>query len=336
MGPDDGRAGGADGRAPTVSVIIPAYNCERYVREAIESVLAQTYTDYEVIVVNDAATDGTAALLSEYEKAGKVRVVTHERNRGLAATRNTGIRHSRGRFVTFLDADDVWRPEKLQYHMSILEQHPEVMLVSNNGLRFADGEAVEFPPLPEVPELRPVSWRRLVMGSCPLSGSNATVRRECLDEVGLFDEELRAAEDRDLWMRIARRFGVMEASGFLHGYRQHRASLTANPAHMKRNMKAVLRKAFREVACPLSLRARAYARMYLDVAVTCYDTARRMQALENLGKSLLVWPLPLGRNGRSVPFLRCIWAVKMVLGRKLFEALWRRVRGGAAGRGRTG
>ena len=109
-------------------MVIPTYNRPTLTCRAIDSVLAQTFTDFELIVVNDASTDGTADILGTYERAGSARVVTHERNRGLSAARNSGIRHARGTYVTFLDADDVWRAEKLAYQMSILEDAPGLTL----------------------------------------------------------------------------------------------------------------------------------------------------------------------------------------------------------------
>jgi len=325
--PDDHeQRTGADGERPMVSLVMPAYNCAAYVEEAIDSVLAQTYKDLEIIVVNDAATDSTADILRRYEQQGLIRVVTHSVNQGLAAARNSGIRAARGRYVTFLDSDDVWRPEKLEYHMSILQRRPEIALLSNDGMVFQDGEDVVFPPLPETPELRPVNWTQLLFGSCPLSASNAMVRRDALEEVGLFDGRLRAAEDRDLWMRLARRFPAYEASGVVHGYRRHAGNMTGDPTHMKGNMKKLVRKALADAGGGALLRMRAYGHLYLSIAITCYEGRLRWRALEHLLKSFLACPLPLGHAVHKMPLIRCIWAVKMVLGIDLFEKIWGRVR----------
>jgi len=308
-------------------VVIPAYNCEAYVREAIDSVLAQTFADFELIVVDDGSTDSTPEILHMYEQLQKARIVTHETNRGLSAARNSGIRSARGRYVTFLDADDIWRPEKLEYHLSILSKDPTLMFVSNNGLWFQDGEEVVFPPLPETPALREVGWKTLLLGGSPFSASNATIRRECFEDVGMFDERLRAAEDRDLWIRIARRYGTTQASGTVSGYRRHPGNMSADPVHMKRNMQIVLAKACRASHCPLALRARAYAHLYLDVAIVSYEARRRLLAAVLLCKSCLVWPLPLGREVRKHRMVRWIWAVKIALGRDAFEWLWHFIKG---------
>lgn len=309
-----------------MSVVIPAYNAEDYVCQTLDSVLAQTFTDYEVIMVNDASTDGTPDILREYELDGRFRVVTHEVNKGLAAARNSGIRRARGEFITFLDADDLWRPEKLEYQLRVLEAHPEINFLSNSSLWFSDGDNPVFPPLPDEPDLRPVGWRSLVLGASPFSASNAIVRAECLRAVGLFDDRLRAAEDRDLWIRLARRFGTVRLEGLVSAYRRHAGNMSADPEHMRRNMKMVLDKTFREVPAPFSLRRRAYAQMHLDVAVTAYEAGARARALYDLARSWLAWPLPLGQEVHSMPLVRCIWAVKMLAGRRLFGRVWGLVR----------
>ena len=311
-----------------VSVVIPAYNCERYVREAIDSVLAQTFTEFELIVVNDAATDGTADILREYEGMDRVRIVAHETNRGLSAARNSGIAAARGDYVTFLDADDVWRPEKLAYQVAILKEKPHLALLGNAEVNFFDGDQYVFPPLPEKPELHALEWEKLLRGSCGMSPSNAIMRKECFSEVGGFDTELRAAEDRDQWLRIVSRFDGAVASGIVNAYRLHHTNMSSDPERMRRNKKAVLQKAFRQVPCPAWIRARAYAHLHLDISITCYEADQRFRACLHLVKSFLIWPLPLGHEVRTVPLVRWVWAAKVTLGRKMFERLWSAMREG--------
>ena len=314
-------------RDPLVSVVIPAYNCEAYIRDAVDSVVSQTFTDYELIVVNDASTDGTPQILRSYERSGRLRVVAHERNRGLSAARNSGIRAARGKYVTFLDADDAWRPEKLEYQMAILRERPDIMLLGNEEMTWIHGRKVTFPPLPERPQLRPVEWRQLLSGRCSLSPSNAIMRKECFEAVGGFDETLRSAEDRDQWLRIVRRFPAMvDPAAVVNAYRVHPSNMSANPTRMRDNMKAVLRKAFNDVPCPWPVRARAYAHCYLDVAINCYECRKRLLGLDQILKSLLVWPFPLGGEAKRPPLIRLVWAAKIALGRSAFERVWMRGR----------
>jgi glycosyltransferase involved in cell wall biosynthesis len=309
----------SDGRAPLASVVIPAYNAEAFICEALDSVLAQTFTDFEVVVVNDASTDGTAEILREYEGTGRVRVVTHEVNRGLSAARNSGIRNARGKYITFLDADDVWRPEKLAHQFSVLGQHPELMLLGSGELSFQDGTRFAFPPLPDKPDVRPVKWERLLCCSCGLSPSNAIARRECFDEVGGFDESLRAAEDRDMWLRIVDRFGGAVDNGVVSAWRLHGTNMSADPVRMKVNRERVLQKAFRDGHCSLSVRARAYANLYFDTAVTYDECRMRGRALCYMARSFLAWPFGLGRRGRPKPLFRWRWVVRCLVGGHRFE-----------------
>src|SRR2546428_4652348 len=115
--------GGAEKlRMPAVRVVIPIYNGERYLREALESVFAQTYRDYEVICVNDGSTDGSPAVLREY---GTRVTVVQQANAGQGAARNTGARHAAGRYIAFLDQDDRWYPHKLEHQVAVLEAGPD-------------------------------------------------------------------------------------------------------------------------------------------------------------------------------------------------------------------
>jgi glycosyltransferase involved in cell wall biosynthesis len=128
-----GRASmGSDVAPPLVSVVIPAYNAERFVTTAVESVLAQTHGNVEIIVVDDLSKDGTADVLAPYVRAGKVTLVTHESNGGVAAARNSGVRTARGEYIAFLDADDRWLPHHLETGLHALERHPEIDAVCLN------------------------------------------------------------------------------------------------------------------------------------------------------------------------------------------------------------
>src|SRR5215203_4763031 len=119
---------------PTVSVIMPAYNVERYLSEAIDSVLAQTYSDFELVIVDDGSTDGSRAVAEGYRAAHPDRiVVVSQENRGLAGARNTALRVASGRVFALLDSDDGWAPTFLEAQMRWLDAHPDVAIVSGNG-----------------------------------------------------------------------------------------------------------------------------------------------------------------------------------------------------------
>jgi glycosyltransferase involved in cell wall biosynthesis len=184
----------------TVSVIIPAFNMERHVLRAVESVLAQDYPSIELIVVDDGSTDGTAAVLAPM--TGKLHLIRQE-NRGLSCARNRGILAATGELVAFLDADDFWLPGKLSAQVALFERDASVGFVSCDvALESEAGDRVgewRFEGGRET-LLRDVFTRNAAV---PGSGSAVVVRRELFAVVGLFDRSLTSLEDIDMWMRLA-------------------------------------------------------------------------------------------------------------------------------------
>ena len=192
----------ADSMPPLVSVIIPTYNRAWVLKEAVDSVLAQEFGDFELIVVDDGSTDATAELLAAY--ADRVRVL-RQTNRGVSAARNAGIAAARGKLIAFLDSDDLWLPGKLGRQVEFFNSHAGVLIGQTeelwvrNGLRVNPGcrhrkrNGIIFEPSLEL---------------CLVSPSAGMVRRELFDQVGLFDESLPACEDYDLWLRVSCRYPV--------------------------------------------------------------------------------------------------------------------------------
>lgn len=189
---------------PLVSVVIPAWNSARTLPRAIDSVLAQTWTRREIIVVDDGSSDDSLALLAGYGE--QLRVIS-QANGGPSSARNRGLREARGRYVAFLDADDHWLPEKLERQVALLESRPDLGFCSTaTAVVDMRGEPVRDWPCCNVGE--PL-LETLFMQSAAVSGSTSGVlaRRELLLEVGGFDERLHGFEDPDLWIRLAARTG---------------------------------------------------------------------------------------------------------------------------------
>jgi glycosyltransferase involved in cell wall biosynthesis len=187
-----------------VAVIIPCYNAAPYLARALDSVLAQTYRDYCVYVVDDGSSDDTAAVLRSY--AGHV-IILEQEHSGQAAARNHGIRLSDSPYVAFLDADDEWRPEKLERQLKLLREAPSTGMIYSDCFNRGDGRSagsyfarVGTPTGGRVFEQ--------FLGSCNVFTPTVIVRRECLLDVGLFDETLPVGEDYNLWLRIAARWEV--------------------------------------------------------------------------------------------------------------------------------
>jgi glycosyltransferase involved in cell wall biosynthesis len=228
--------------ARLVSVVIPCYRHARFLGEAIESVLAQTYPDVEVVVVDDGSPDDTAAVAARY---GAVRYV-RQTNQGLAAARNRGLQESRGHYVVFLDADDRLRPEALALGAAELDTHPDSAFVSAAFCNIAeDGSPLPTPPWPL--DVGSDHYRELLLRNH--IGVHATVmyRRSVLDAVGGFDVSRRAGEDYDLYLRIARGFPIHRHAGVVAEYRRYPTSMSRNAARMLRAMMRILRAQRRHV-----------------------------------------------------------------------------------------
>jgi glycosyltransferase involved in cell wall biosynthesis len=187
---------------PLVSVIIPTYNRAWIVRDAIDSVLGQTYADFELIVVDDGSTDRTPQILDAY--GDRLRVI-RQANQGVSAARNRGIGDSSGPLIALLDSDDIWLPEKLAVQVDFFKRYPAALICQTeeiwirNGLRVNPGKRHRKPS-------GMIFERSLEL--CLVSPSAVMARRELLGEVGLFDENLPACEDYDLWLRVGCRFPV--------------------------------------------------------------------------------------------------------------------------------
>jgi len=183
-------------------VIIPTYNRVASIGRAIESVLSQTYAQYELIVVDDGSTDGTMSLLETY--ADRIRVI-HQNNRGVSAARNTGIRAARGVFIALLDSDDCWLPQKLEMQTAFFRTCPPALICQTEEIWIRNGKRVN-------PKRRHQKFSGMIFEKtlplCLVSPSAVMIRKSLFDEVGFFDESLPACEDYDLWLRITWKYPV--------------------------------------------------------------------------------------------------------------------------------
>ena len=185
---------------PTVSVIVPLYNAREVIRETLESIRSQTWTDYEIVVVDDGSTDGSGETVQKFD--GILRYIRQE-NAGVAAARNRGIMESSGRYLALLDHDDLWHPTKLEKQVQLLEQRPEVgMVVTDVAHIDRDGRPMHIIGAGYNP--KETFARLFVRGYVP-TPSAAMIRRSVLSAIGGFDESFRSAglDDHELWTRIA-------------------------------------------------------------------------------------------------------------------------------------
>ena len=187
---------------PVVSVVIPAYNAASYIVATLNSVWAQTFTDYEVFVVNDGSPDTPALEQALQPFRAKIRYIKQE-NRGPSSARNAAIRQARGKYVAFLDSDDLWLPQHLTRQVETLEKNPAIGLVYANALHI-EGNTPTGVAFESTPQSLPVTLEALLRERSTVNTSSAVASRQAIVDAGLFDEGMNRCEDYDLWLRIAR------------------------------------------------------------------------------------------------------------------------------------
>ena len=223
---------------PNVSVIIPTYNRANLLKETLESVFAQTYTDYEVLVIDDGSTDNTeevvsALLADNSERQSKVRYIKQP-NAGVSAARNHGIFEARGEWIAFLDSDDLWFPEKLEKQVAFLAEHPSAGAVCNPAYAYQDGQAVKDErgiilrhPWYTGPErATSILPFELFATFDYVWSSSVLVRKTVLYKAGLFEGGLKIGEDYILWVKVARFTEFWLSNEVLGFYRKHKTNAT--------------------------------------------------------------------------------------------------------------
>jgi len=251
---------------PKVSVIIPAYNAMNYLPKTLESVLKQTFDDFEVILVNDGSSDGiedwTAQIIDR-----RVKLISQE-NKGLAVARNTGINHSQGDYLAFLDADDIWEPTKLEKQVICLAENSELGLVYTWTAWIDENDNFTGRILKSYAE--GYIWQKLITYNVIGCGSVAMVRRSCFDTVGIFDSNLtyfNVNEDWDMWLRIADRYPFKVIKEPLVYYRQSSSSSSRNWHLMEQSFSIVIEKAFSSAPAELFyLKGQSYGSANLCLA----------------------------------------------------------------------
>ncbi len=276
-----------------VSVVIPAYNAAAYIVAAIESVLAQTVMPAEIIVVDDGSTDSTAALLEPYQN--RIRYIYQE-NAGVSAARNRAIEAANGDFIAFLDADDVWHPQKLELQMEVFAKIPALGLLGTQGF---DPPPVNLPRYDKLPPdpFTFINWRQLSVKN-HLFASSVVVRSSILNIAGDFDTNMQGPEDRDLWLRIAEISTVVNLKLPLTGYRIVPGSVSQQPQRCEQGMYRILKKLDDHQAFKGSLLLRRKAQSYiLHSCAYLYGAAdHQPEALKRAIKSLLTYPFPYRHN----------------------------------------
>jgi glycosyltransferase involved in cell wall biosynthesis len=296
----------------TVDVIIPAFNAARYLPFALESVSSQTFEDWQILLIDDGSTDNTAEVVAPFvEHFGSKIQYIKQNNRGLPAARNAAIRASTSEYLALLDADDIWLPSRLAESLKTLIERPKVGLtygmvkgIDSEGRvtggfwgnrKYAEGH------------IAPYIYMRKIELPCP----TMTFRRRCIDEVGVFDEAMRATEDRDLWLRIALKYEVGFVPKVLAHYRQSPSSMSADPERMLQAQLQFIRKHYGSQGCGLRPRQIAMARAYKQRAEAFNMQKNPWAALKSSLQAVVLYPFDID-NPRTAGSLLLKWAASLL------------------------
>ena len=281
---------------PIVSVVIPAYNAEKTILETIKSVQNQTLHDFEIILINDGSTDKTVELVSTLAES-RLKVFNYS-NGGLPVARNRGIKHATGQYIAFIDADDLWTPNKLKLQLEALQQHSESG-VAYSWSAYIDSEG-KFLYAQKPPFFEGNVYQNILLTNFIANGSNILVRRQVIESVGEFDPLLKAAEDWDYNIRLAAQVPFVLVPNYQVLYRKSSNAMSSKVDIMEKANLFVIERAFQnappELQClkkrSLSKLYRFFTKLYLDYNFND-NNIKQKQANHKLKKALQIHPLTL-------------------------------------------
>ncbi len=287
---------------PLISVIIPVYNGEKTIRETIESVLSQTFTDFELIVINDGSQDATLQIVERIQDA-RLKVFSYP-NSGQATSRNRGIARACGEYISFIDADDLWTPDKLEAQLKALQDNPQAA-VAYSWTKCID-ESGQFSRRGSHISDRGDVYAKLLLIDFIENGSNPLIRAQALTEVGEFDKSMVPSEDRDLWLRLAARYHFVAVPSPQILYRQSANSESANILRMEAASLRVIEQAFTQSPESLQhLKKHSLANIYKGLTFKTLEGLPSRQ--QGLTAARLLWYSI--RNDPSLLQARVIWKV---------------------------
>jgi len=234
---------------PLLSIVLPVFNGDQYLQEAIDSLLAQTFTDFELILVDDGSTDNTTQILA-HQKDNRIKTIINKKNEGIVQSRNTGLAAARGKYYAAFDADDIAHPAKFQRQIAFLEDHPDFSMIGTNALNVnAEGELLPYSvSLPADPECIPA----ILLFRNYFIQSSIVARRDCMPESG-YQQGFEIGEDWLMWIDLSKKGKLWNLPEFLVSKRTHsRNAGSSDPARLESFDQKVYQKIFDEIGFPLS------------------------------------------------------------------------------------
>lgn len=269
-----------------VSVIIPTYNSSQFLYEAVQSVLQQTLTDIEIIVVDDGSTDKTSELMQQF--GNKVNYIYQE-NQGVSAARNNGIKASRGKYVAFLDSDDIWLPTKLEKQIKALNENPKNKVCYTEY--FSVSEKMTPQDLRRIRSDVSVLQDLLLVGNVVGPPSTVVAEREMFERIGGFDESLSLSADWDMWIRLACVTEFIFLNEPLVKYRLHKSNMSRNVRLLEEDTMRLLEKSFSRGKLPNELfvkRNAAFGYHYIVFAKSYFRVHRFLDFLRCVACSISI------------------------------------------------
>jgi glycosyltransferase involved in cell wall biosynthesis len=272
---------------PNISVVIPTYNSELTIKETIESVQKQTFTDFEIIVIDDGSQDNTIELVkSLIESEPRLKIFCYE-NGGVAVARNRGIELAQGDFISLLDADDLWTSDKLELQLKALKDNPQA------GVAYSWSNLIDEQGKFLFSGGRPVYegnvYEELLQANFLLSGSNILVRREAIESIGAFPTDFPLASDWDFYLKLAYKCSFVVVPKYQILYRQRSNSMSSNIEALMQASCAVLEKACQVAPVELqSSRNKSWSNLYLYFANLYLKQRKDAKSINQVGRNLLI------------------------------------------------
>ncbi|TSJ40296.1 glycosyltransferase family 2 protein [Mucilaginibacter corticis] len=289
---------------------MPAFNAGLTIKESIDSVLRQSYSNWELIIINDASTDNTASVIDEYlNNENRIVLINLKKNGGLPNARNEGIKNAKGKYITFLDSDDLWFPDKLATQIEFHEKHPDIN-ISHSKYELFDKSGIVKRPLKNIVEFnykRQGDLRPTIYSVNTVGVLTVMVNRELLNKSGYFDTNLWTMEDQDLWIRIAElgeNFGYINKS--LAKYRLNVNGITHNLNKYKKAYKVLIKKYENEIS-RLNATNMAWAYYYRYFGIAHFKKGNYKISVLYLKKSIKLDRYFLNKLLTTVSFFKALF-----------------------------